>query len=92
MNNNPFDEILEELRELRAIILNKPEPQPGAKRKDYIRGINALAEFLGCSTSTVQKLKNRGKIPYSQYGRLILFDPEKVLDALNESSQEKKRG
>jgi len=49
----------------------------------FIRGINGLAEYLGVSKSKAQKLKNRNAIPYVQDGRLILFDPLKVDEALN---------
>ena len=43
--NNPFEEILTELRELRAIILDMPVAKKG-EQKEYIRGIHALAEIL----------------------------------------------
>ncbi len=48
----------------------------------FIRGINGLAEYLGVSKSKAQKLKNGNAIPYVQDGRLILFDPRKVDEAL----------
>lgn len=53
----------------------KPQQEP-------IRGIEGLAKFLKCSPVTAQKLKNSGKIPYSQYGRIVMFDPDKVMEAL----------
>lgn len=52
------------------------------QQKEPIRGIEGLAKFLKCSPVTAQKLKNSGKIPYSQYGRVVMFDPEKVMAAL----------
>lgn len=48
----------------------------------FIRGINGLAEYLGISRSKAQKLKNENAIPYVQDGRMILFDPRKVDEAL----------
>lgn len=48
----------------------------------FIRGINGLAEYLGVSKSKAQKLKNGNAVPYVQDGRLILFDPRKVDEAL----------
>lgn len=48
----------------------------------FIRGINGLAEYLGISRSKAQKLKNENAIPYVQDGRMILFDPCKVDEAL----------
>lgn len=51
--------------------------------KKFIKGIHQLAKFLNVSPSKAQDLKNSGKIPYSQNGRLVLFDPEKVIEALS---------
>ncbi len=51
--------------------------------KKFIKGIHQLAKFLNVSPSKAQDLKNSGKIPFSQNGRLILFDPEKVMEALS---------
>lgn len=56
---------------------------PSLSSKRYLYGIRALAEFLDCSTPTAQKIKNSGKIPYSQTGRIIVFDADEVLRALN---------
>lgn len=47
-----------------------------------IKGIHALADFLKVSPTTAQKLKNSGKIPFSQFGKIVLFDSNKVLEAL----------
>lgn len=52
------------------------------KEKTPIRGIHGLAKFLGVSPVTAQSLKNSGKIPYSQHGRVVLFDGAKVLQAI----------
>ena len=46
-------------------------PRPVGKE---IRGIRALAEYLGCSIVTAQKLKNDGKIPYSTIGNRVVFN------------------
>jgi hypothetical protein len=47
-----------------------------------IKGHQGLADFLGISRSVVQKMKNEGVIPYIQYDRVVLFQPDKVLEAL----------
>ena len=49
------------------------------KEKKAIRGIHGLAKYLGVSPVTAQSLKNSGKITYSQFGRVILFDEETLL-------------
>ena len=47
-----------------------------------IKGIQGLANFLGISRSVAQKMKNEGVVPYIQYDRVVLFEPNKVLEAL----------
>lgn len=47
-----------------------------------LKGIQSLADFLGISKSVAQKMKNEGVIPCIQYDRVVLFQPEKVLEAL----------
>jgi hypothetical protein len=49
------------------------------KEKKSIRGIHGLAKYLGVSPVTAQSLKNSGKITFSQFGRVILFDEETLL-------------
>ena len=57
--------------------------QPQAEKKDTkatLRGIRALAVYLGVSTATAQRLKNEGKVPFSQgcfpiiCGEITFFD------------------
>lgn len=48
-----------------------------------IRGIHGLAKELGISVVKAQELKNSGDIPYSQFGRIILFDREDLKKALS---------
>jgi hypothetical protein len=69
---------------------NEPQQITEQKEKILIRGIHGLAKFLGTSPVTAQALKNSGKIPYSQYGRVILFDGEKVLEAMANKTKSKK--
>lgn len=56
----------------------------------FIRGIHGLAKFLNISPSKAQEIKNSGRIPFSQNGRVLLFDPKKVLTALETPSKNKK--
>ncbi|MFA5970785.1 MAG: DUF3853 family protein [Lentimicrobiaceae bacterium] len=61
--------------------------------KTQIKGIHELAEFLKISPGRAQKLKNEEVIPCFQDGRLVLFDPDKVLKAMenhNASSVKRK--
>lgn len=50
--------------------------------KKFIKGIHQLAKFLNVSPSKAQALKNSGCIEYSQHGRIVLFDPDKVIESL----------
>lgn len=50
--------------------------------------IKELAEFLKCSVPTAQKIKNSGKIPFSQMGRKVVFNGEDVLSALSAGKKE----
>jgi hypothetical protein len=68
---------------------NETQPIIEQKEKTLIRGIHGLAKFLGTSPVTAQALKNSGKIPYSQYGRVILFDGDKVLEAMANKNRRK---
>jgi hypothetical protein len=77
-----------ELINLNKVSNNEPTPTPTAASNEKpreIRGIHGLAAFLGISPVTAQKIKNSGKIPYSQFGRVVLFDGAKVLQALEGS-------
>ena len=58
-------------------------PQP------FIKGIHELAKFLKVSPARAQKLKNEGTFPYWQDGRTLLFDPDKVRDAMSNISKRK---
>jgi len=81
-----------ELQEILLLELRKNQNnQASPKSYEPIRGIHGLAEFLGVSPVTAQKLKNSGKIPYAQFERLVLFDPQKIMDALENISKPKKR-
>ena len=64
-------------------------PSDAIKQKDgagFIRGIHELSKFLGVSLGVAQELKNSGKLPYFQYGRVLFFDPEKVRAAINDTT------
>lgn len=50
--------------------------------KPFIKGIHKLAEHLQVSPARAQKLKNEGVFPYFQDGRTLLFDPDKVREAM----------
>ena len=69
---------------LRQTNLVKQEPEQKAEPK-MLYSIKELADFLQCSTVTAQKIKNSGRIPYSQTGRKVVFDGNEVLRALSKN-------
>ncbi|MDD4384557.1 MAG: DUF3853 family protein [Bacteroidales bacterium] len=62
-----------------ALKLSNPQAEE-PQRLAY--GIAGLATLLNCSIPTAQKLKNSGDVPYMQQGRKIVFDINKVLEAI----------
>jgi len=66
---------------LRSELKNEPV-QESRQNETPIRGIHGLAKEFGISPVTAQALKNSGKIPYSQFGRVILFDRQAVKTAM----------
>lgn len=63
-------------------------PQTEEKTERWLKGISELADFLGTSKSTAQRIKASGiLIPATiQSGRTCLFDPVKVQEALQSRS------
>ena len=57
------------------------------ERKKLLYSIKELADFLGCSVATAQKIKNSGKLPFYQADRKCIFDPEKILLALEHNAK-----
>lgn len=61
----------------------KPEKEP----VKYLHSVRELAEFLGCSVVTAQKLKNSGRIRYKQFGRKVVFVSTEILEDLNKNGR-----
>lgn len=62
---------------------NKPTQQK------FIRGIHGLAKFLNVSPAKAQEIKNSGKIPFTQNGRVVLFDANEIIEALKTPAKKK---
>lgn len=66
--------------------------QPKQDGEQYlIKGIHELATFLKVSPGRAQKLKNEKVIPCFQDGRLVLFDPNKVREAMEAYNKKKSK-
>lgn len=62
------------------IIDNLPtrSEQAKAEPRQPIKGIHAIAKYLGVSPAKAQAMKNSGILPYFQNGRIVLFDCDKI--------------
>ena len=84
---NPFAELEQRLSNIEALLLdikhNPKSPNTSTPPQPFIKGIHELATFLKVSPARAQKLKNEGVFPYWQDGRTLLFDPEKVKQAMS---------
>lgn len=84
---NPFAELEARLSNIENLLLDikhNPKGTPtNTPPQPFIKGIHELAKFLQVSPARAQKLKNEGVFPYWQDGRTLLFDPEKVRQAMS---------
>ena len=82
------EDLLALAKEAANLVLNERDFKEPAKEMpkaepNLIRGIQGLAEFLGVSSVTAIRMKNKKLFPYMQHGRVLLFKPEEVLDGLS---------
>lgn len=89
--NLPFavSEILTKVENIEAFINSQPQQTTTTDSEPYIYGIKGLSVFLQVSTVTAQKIKNSGKIPFSQAERTIIFKKDEVLNALSNTKLKK---
>jgi hypothetical protein len=75
-------ELLAKMQKIETLIgTTPPEPAP-ADPEPLVYGIKGLAKFLKVSTPTAQKIKNSGKVKYSQAERTIIFRKADILEGL----------
>jgi hypothetical protein len=82
-----ISEILAKVQNIENLIGVKPTEQGPSDPEPFIYGIKGLAFYLKVSTPTAQKIKNSGKIPYSQAERTIIFRKADVLEALSNNKK-----
>lgn len=63
------------------------QPAMAIAPQGLIKGITGLEKFLQVSHATAQDYKNAGAFEYFQNGRLILFDAEKVMEAMKDPAK-----
>ena len=59
------------------------------EKKEYVYGINGLADLIGCSKTHASRLKSQGIFDEAiiQRGRTIIIDKEKALELLKKSKE-----
>lgn len=62
-----------------GILKNNPSIDP----EPFVKGIHGLAKYLGISPTMAQKLKNEGIFQCFQYDKTLIFDKQKIKEALN---------
>lgn len=91
MVNTSSNELLACLTKQVEALAEEVQKLSSAFNPTIIRGIDGLAEFLGVGKNTAQNMKNDGIVPYYQHGRIVLFRPEEVLNALEKVTPKYKR-
>lgn len=96
ITKNPFEElenkINERFDEIKSLILAANPATVKPDEPEYLYSLQELADFIGCSIVTAQKLKNNKSIPYYQVGRKVVFEKKAVLDALQPTIRLRKKG
>lgn len=89
MEKRVIDMTVDELVEVIKMTVRKEVALMGKQEQDddeYVYGIQALANLIGCKKSSAQKLSNSGKIDFAKgrkYGKEIPFNKQKILAFLN---------
>ena len=95
-----MDEIIittpEKIKEIIATCLaeylrESTSTDPPYQDDEYLKSIKDVAEFLGCSSTTAQKFKNKHRHIFLQVGRKFMVKKSDVIDALRSKSRCYKR-
>lgn len=92
--NTSLDEFIEALRTgLGLSLLEEEEPHTDCSpQKHYIYGLKGLAQLLGCSLSTANRIKKSGVLNAAivQRGKIIVIDSDLALDLLRTHNKRNK--
>ena len=92
--NTSLDEFIEALRTgLGLSLLEEEEPHTDCSpQKHYIYGLKGLAQLLGCSLSTANRIKKSGVLNAAivQNGKIIVIDADLALDLLRTHNKRNK--
>ena len=83
----PKEELQKIIEDCVASQNREKAPSKEQQQTKYLHSIKELAEFLGWSIVTAQKLKNSGKVRYRQFGRKLIFVASEVLEDIEKSGK-----
>ena len=81
------DSLRKIIKECLADLNQNNQSLPQSEDIRYLYSIKELAQFLGCSEGTAQKLKNSGKIRYRQFSRKCIFNTAEILEDLSKKKK-----
>lgn len=69
------------------------EVDKGQVQKHYVYGLQGIADLLGCSKSTAERVKKSGVLDaaISQVGKLIVVDADLAIDLIKVRSRHNRR-
>ncbi len=89
MNSQVFISMTKE--ELESIIKDAVTQALEIKQEKELLNFKETCEFLGCSSSALNKWKSENKIPYKKLGKRVFFHRQEIIEALKESNYHKLR-
>lgn len=93
--NTSLEEFIEALRiGLGLGLLQEEEPHTeDSPKKHYIYGMKGLAQLLGCSLATANRIKKSGVInaAIAQNGKIIVIDADLAMDLLRTQNKRNRR-
>jgi len=78
--------------ELQELVRSAVKSELRNKQQKQLMNFKETREYLGISTSTLNKWKSTDKIPFKRLGKRIFFNRADVLQALKDSNYSKLRG
>ena len=84
MNSSVFLSI--SIEELIELIRTAVRQELNLKKEKELLSFKETCDFLGCSSSALNKWKSEGKIPYKKLGKRVFFSKIEIKEALKDSN------
>ncbi len=75
--------------ELRSLITDAIKQALEIKQEKKLLSFREACDFLGCSSSSLNKWKSENRIPYKRLGKRVFFNRQEIMQALKESGYKK---